>query len=141
MFTQFTQELERLREVLESSTTDLAARLDQIDEKVEQKLLLIVFNLMMSQYVYFNRGFEIFKAMKPRIDEMKKHVDQIVEQTNDESVHPAKEGYLYMQCQPHHRMKKTWLRQWFILRDGWLYSKKEGKVCCFTLTQQLVPGC
>lgn len=127
---QFTQELERLREALDHSTSDLAARLDQIDLMVEQKLLSYLYNLMQCQSVYFSRGYEIFRAMKPRMDEMKELVDKIAEEASstDTRAQCLKEGYLLLQTQQHRRMKKTWARHWFILKDGAFYCKKEGKV-------------
>ncbi len=113
--------MDKLRESLDQTTADLASRLDQIDLKVEQKLLSYLYDLMNAQSIYFQRGYEIFKAIKPRMDQLKLHIDTMEKVKESSNV---KEGYLLQMNQ--NRVKNKWSRNWFVLRDG-LFFCKQGK--------------
>eukprot|EP01088_Endostelium_zonatum_P010245 TRINITY_DN2361_c0_g1_i1.p1 TRINITY_DN2361_c0_g1~~TRINITY_DN2361_c0_g1_i1.p1 ORF type:complete len:820 (+),score=140.19 TRINITY_DN2361_c0_g1_i1:89-2548(+) len=125
----FTNELERLRENLDDRTADLAARLDEIDLKVEQKVLAYMWELMLPQFTYYERGYELLKAIKPRMELMKQHVSRLYN-----TMDPQKEGYLSIKGSRHKvkngiaGMRSQWTNRWFVLRDGLFYSHKEGKI-------------
>ncbi|KAL6065380.1 ADP-ribosylation factor GTPase-activating protein [Balamuthia mandrillaris] len=122
---ELVQEMERLREGLELTSADLEKRLEQVDEKVEQKLLRHFYELMEAQYTFFQRSFEIFKSVRPRMDKLKQYINEANSRSEDVSMHPVKEGYLMHNS--HGIVKKAWSRNWYVLKDGLLYCKKEGK--------------
>eukprot|EP01090_Pellita_catalonica_P018052 TRINITY_DN5667_c0_g1_i1.p1 TRINITY_DN5667_c0_g1~~TRINITY_DN5667_c0_g1_i1.p1 ORF type:complete len:758 (-),score=140.63 TRINITY_DN5667_c0_g1_i1:415-2487(-) len=87
---------------------------------------------MESQYNYYKKSFEIFETIKPRMDQLKAHVDHVRQQ----ELHPVKEGYLYTLSKQNHTKfkvnpikagKGNWVKKWFVLRDGLMYHK-DGKI-------------
>jgi hypothetical protein len=72
-----------------------------------------------------DRGCEIFKTIKPRMDQMKLHIDQVAA-TREKEVVSTKEGYL-LHMNEKNRVKNKWMRNWYVLRDGLFYCKV-GKV-------------
>ncbi|GAM26708.1 hypothetical protein SAMD00019534_098830 [Acytostelium subglobosum LB1] len=134
----YEQELEKQREVLQQQNQDLEAKLNDLSFKNETKYLRSLLLFVNSQYLFFNRGAKLFSNLKPRIEELERHLEEI-------SPPKVVEGHLLKKSK---QVMGGWNKCWYVLKDGMLYCYKGKKefhpenalnilLCSVRLPQQL----
>ncbi|KYQ89166.1 ankyrin repeat-containing protein [Tieghemostelium lacteum] len=113
----YEQELEKLKDIYESSNKELDYKLQELSHKNETKYLKSLLLFINSQYTFYTRASKLFGNLKPKLEDIERYLEEI---------QPPKvvEGHLMKKSK---QVMGGWNKCWWVLKDGMLFCYKGKK--------------